>query len=118
MTQKYEVVLSSYAQRDIKNIGDYIYYNLNAPLAAVRNVEDLYNTIQNLAQYPYRFSHCNNLELAIRKIREQQFKHYRITYIVDEPNRRVAVLRVLHTLSNHTEDKYTGLQNEVDIFKK
>lgn len=99
----YEVVILPMAEDDITNQTDYIAYELNAPEAALRVVNGVRKTMNNLSIFPHSHELDEDRELAKYGIRKTYYKNYKVYFLIDERKRTVYILRVLHRLVNGRE---------------
>lgn len=95
---KYKVFTLPLAERDIAEQADYIAYELRTPETAIKMVKGFRKTINNLCIFPQKHSLDEDEELARYKIRRTYYKNYIIYFVIDELERIVYVLRVLHML--------------------
>ena len=79
---RFEVLLTTGAQKDLDEIADYIAEN-DSPGNAGRVLDQIEQTVIGLAEFPERGSHPKELlELGIREYRQVFFKPYRLIYRV------------------------------------
>ena len=79
---RYEVLMTSGAERDIEAIYDYI-AQFDSPANADYVLDSLEEVLQTLATHPDRGSHPKELlSLGIREYRQVMFKPYRLIYRV------------------------------------
>lgn len=95
---KYQVEISDVAKEDIIRNINYISYNKKSPGIAQTVLRGFRKQIENLSDSPKRHSLDEDEELSKLQIRKHYFKHYKIYYIVDDVQKIVYILRVLHML--------------------
>ena len=88
--ERYKVLLTAGAERDLEAIHDYL-FEFDSPAAADRVLDQLTDAVARLATFPERGSFPRELlTLGIREYRQTLFKPYRVIYrVVDD--RRVYV---------------------------
>lgn len=96
--QKYDVIILPLAEWDITNNTDYIYFEKKAPETALRLLDGFRKTIEALDFMPEQHELDEDTELAALGIRKCYYKNYKIFFYVDNDNKKVFVLRVLHML--------------------
>ena len=88
-----EIRISEKAKRQLRNI--YNYYSENSIQYAEHFLEDFYNKIESLKEFPKMYGIIPQLEqLNIRKL---LFKDYRILYQVDENIELIKIVAILHS---------------------
>ena len=92
----YRIEMTELAEEDLENIGDYIAFELKAPLAALDTVNGIREKADSLQQYPERHQLDEDEELAKLGIRRIFYRNYKIYYIVQQDT--VKVVRILHML--------------------
>ena len=93
---KYRVIIEAPAKTDLRSILLYITEILKEPATARRIYHSIKEMILSLDQMPLRFPIVRDEALAERGIRWLPAENYTVFYIVDEPENKVNVLRVLH----------------------
>ena len=96
----YAVDIDVHAQRDIKEIYDYIFHDLENPIAAIRIADLIAEEIENLSEMPKRYHVWPYEPWGSRGIRSAIVENYHIMYQVDEANATVTVLRVFYGRRN------------------
>ena len=94
----YRIEMTDLAEEDLENIGDYIAFELKAPLIALDTVNGIREKAESLQEYPERHQLDDDEELAKRGIRRIFYRNYKIYYIVQQDT--VKVVRVLHMLTD------------------
>ena len=92
---KYEVVISEQADRDIRELFEYIAFELLAPDNAAGQLNRLEMAIDSLAVYPLRHALYRVSPWMDRGLHIMPVDNYCVLYIVEESEARVSVLRVL-----------------------
>ncbi|MEG0257509.1 MAG: type II toxin-antitoxin system RelE/ParE family toxin [Christensenella sp.] len=92
----YKIRLLGSARKDIKNVGDYIRDDLEAPETAQEVVRGILESILVLRTLPSRHALYDDIVLAQRGIRQQYYKNYIVFYKVFETEKAVEVLAILH----------------------
>ena len=78
--ERYEVLLTEGAERDLESIYDYI-AEFDTPANADYVLDRLMKAVKSLATFPERGSHPKELlALGIREYRQAVFKPYRVIY--------------------------------------
>ena len=95
---RYSVIILPYAEDDISNATDYIAFDKKSPATALNLARGLRKAISSLQTVPYRHEFDEDEELAALQVRRHYYKNYKIYYIVDEKEKTVYILRVLHML--------------------
>jgi toxin ParE1/3/4 len=79
---RYEVLLTRSAERDLESIHDYI-SEFDSPASADHVLDRLMEVVHTLAQFPERGSYPKELvALGIKEYRQTAFKTYRVIYRV------------------------------------
>ena len=80
--QRYEVLLTAGAERDLESIHNYI-AGFDSPAIANHVLDRLLGVAESLAAFPERGGHPKELlALGIREYRQTHFKPYRVIYRV------------------------------------
>lgn len=95
-TTKYEVFVTSAAERDLRDIYEYIAIRLESPRAARGQVERIRTAVIGLSQMPNRFRAYDREPWSSRGIRIRAVDNYLVFYIVGEEEKRVTVVRVIY----------------------
>lgn len=92
----FQVVITQTAKQDLNDTFEYIYNDLQSPLAAFHYLNKMEGAIFSLNEFPKRYPiYAENL-WEKRKLRVMTSGNYRVYYIVDEPQQIVTVIRVLY----------------------
>ena len=97
MAEKYRIVILPEAQRDIREIVDYIAGELAAPQAARRLVSAFEQEVRSLALMPKRVRLVDEQPWRDRGIRRTRVKNYYVYYLVDDEQSAVQVLAMIYT---------------------
>jgi toxin ParE1/3/4 len=92
----YEVSLSPEAQQDLRGIVAYLSLTLENPTLASETAQALYEGIASLSSLPYRCPALTKEPLASRGVRYLLMKPYLVFFIIDEPAKKVRVIRLAH----------------------
>ena len=87
-----EIRISEKAKRQLRNI--YNYYSENSIQYAEHFIEDFYNKIESLIEFPKMYGVIPQLEK--HNIRKLLFRNYRILYQIDENEKLINVVAILH----------------------
>lgn len=101
--QYYKINMSKEAQKDLDGIVNYIIYELMQPKNAMKCAEGIIKKITTLQIYPERNAVENDFRIRKRleiQLRKTFYKNYKIYYTIDEKNKIVYVLRIIHMLRN------------------
>ena len=93
---KYEVVISAQAEDDLREIFDYIAYELQAPLNAVNQLDRLEKNIFSLEFMPNRFRAFEREPWLSRGLRILPVDNFLVLYILDEISLTVTIIRVMY----------------------
>lgn len=107
---KYEVLVASEAERDLRDIYDYVATRLESPRAARGEVERIQAAVHGLSEIPNRFRAYERGPWCTRGMRVRAVDNHLVFYIVDEARRRVTVARVMYG----GMDVDTALSHEAD----
>lgn len=88
-----EIRISEKAKRQLRNI--YNYYSENSIQYAEHFLEDFYNKIESLMEFPKMFGVIPQLKK--QNIRKLLFKNYRILYQIDEDEELIKIVAILHS---------------------
>lgn len=97
---KYEVYVTENAYKDLKEISDYITFNLLEPSISENIINEIDKAILGLEVMPSRFEKVNNKYFLNRNVRKCFVSNYMILYSVDGDKKAVTVIRVLYGKSN------------------
>lgn len=92
----YKINLSDSANRDLRNIFEYIFYNLNAPQSASGILDKLENGILSLEEMPNRHKVIEREPWMSRKVRLMPVGNYVVIYHSDDNTATVNIMRILY----------------------
>ena len=93
---EYTVIIESTAKSDLRGILRYITETLKEPVIAKRIYSSIKEKIMSLDQMPQRHPLVRDETLAARGLQWMPAENYSIFYVIDEENRKVSILRILH----------------------
>lgn len=96
----YSIQITGPAEKDLKEIVNYIAKELLEPKAARNILNIIANKIISLEDMPYRNGLVSDLRLANKGIRKIIVKNNIIFYIVEEERKTVAIIRILYNKRN------------------
>lgn len=96
---KYKVVISSKAYRDLDDIYSYIKKELLVPNTALKLVEEIEERILSLYLFPYRGVERKTGVYSNKGYRQIIVKNYTIVYRVEESTKRVVIITVKYSPS-------------------
>jgi toxin ParE1/3/4 len=96
MKSSYDVIVQEAAQRDLREIWEYLADESFAPVAAARVLDGLYHTIASLKEMPERHALISDGILRKKGVRKLPIAGYIVFYKVNNEEKSVAVLRILH----------------------
>lgn len=105
----FDVQITSHAERDLRQIFEYIYNELQSPINANNQLDRLEDRITRLDQMPFRYRLYEREPWKSRGLRVMPVDNYLVFYIPDEQTQIVNVVRVMYGGRNVTEilDKTT-----------
>jgi toxin ParE1/3/4 len=92
----YEIEISEEAEADLRSIFEYILYELHSPQSAIRQLEQLEESIMNLDQMPERFHLYEKQPWHNRGLRIMPVDNYCVLYITDKEKALVTIIRVMY----------------------
>ncbi len=98
---EFEVVLTSQAQLDFRNITNYLLYEIKSEQAATSVADDMENTIERLSRMADALKLCENprlRSLGYRTIRFKRHSYFMLYRIEDE---KVYVDGIYHDLQDY-----------------
>ena len=97
---KYEVLVSEQAQRDLKDIANYLSSNLLEPNVAKNILSEIDKAILSLEEMPYRY--CLVADNLLKKvgIRKLIVKNYIVFFKVYETKKTVGIVRIMYGRRN------------------
>jgi plasmid stabilization system protein ParE len=93
----YKVKITEPAESDLESIAGYIFFQLNAPTAALNTVRAIRKAIANLKTNALLHPFVRDDRLAAKGYRPLLVKNYIVFYVVAEKDKLVAVDRVIHS---------------------
>lgn len=96
----YFVEISERAEHDLRNIYEYIAFELSSPENASGQLERLEKNIMGLEQMPNRFRRYENEPWHSRGLRVLPVDNFVVFYIPDEEAKNVTVVRVMYAGRN------------------
>ena len=96
MTKSYNVIIQNAAQNDLYAIWEYIAGELKNPNVAAHMLDKLHKSILSLRELPERHALLTDKLLRSKGIRKILVENYIVFYRVNEEEKSVAVLRILH----------------------
>ena len=93
---EYSVIIETTAKSDLRGLLRYITETLKEPVAAKRIYFSIKDKIENLYHMPQRHPLVRDEALAGRGLRWMPAENYSVFYVINEENKKVNVLRVLH----------------------
>lgn len=96
--QQYKIKIGELAEQDLENAGDYIAFELLNPIAATNMVKCIREQINKLEIFPASHELDDDLILAELGVHKTYYKEYKIFYTIDENEKTVYVVRILHML--------------------
>ena len=91
------VEISERAEHDLRNIYEYIAFELSSPENASGQLERLEKNIMGLEQMPNRFRRYENEPWHSRGLRVLPVDNFVVFYIPDEETKKVTVVRVMYS---------------------
>ncbi len=101
------IVYSAQARQDIRNIYEYIAFQLFAGETAARQIKRIFAAIRSLEQMPMRYPQYSNKQWKNKGLRFVPVDNFLVFYHVDEKNRKVSVVRIMY--------KGKDIQKELDV---
>lgn len=92
----FTVEISEQADLDLRNIYEYIAFELQSPENANGQLDRLEESILSLAQMPERFRRYENEPWHGRGLRIMPVDHYCVFYIPDKEKAVVTIIRVMY----------------------
>lgn len=93
----YEIIITEQADADLRNIYEYIAFELLSPDNAAGQIERLEKHIMGLEKFPEKFKHYEKEPWHSRGVRIMPVDNYLILYIPDKDAKIVTVIRVMYT---------------------
>lgn len=92
----YEIEITDQADSDLRNIYEYIAFELQSPETALSQLNRLEGSIMNLDHMPKRFRKVENEPWYSRGTRIMPVDNYCVFYIPDEEKALVIIIRVMY----------------------
>ncbi len=92
----WEIEFTDQAKRDLRDIIDYITFELREPQIAVNTARQITNEILSLNQMPMRYRLYDEEPWQSRGLRYFSVKNYLVFYYPDEKRNTVFVVRVIY----------------------
>ncbi len=96
--QQYKIRINELAEQDLENAGNHIAFKLFNPIAAENMVKGIRKQINKLDMFPESHELDDDPILAELGVHKTYYKEYKIFYIIDENEKEVIVVRILHML--------------------
>ena len=100
---KYEIHMSTHANKAIDQIVDYIAFMLMNPQAAIYLAEELRDEIYSLQWMPSRFAIVDEEKWRARGFRRMIVKNYYVYYRIDEEQNIVFIADVISMRRDQTD---------------
>lgn len=91
----YLVLYSQAAYSDLKNVYNYITYDLLEPIVAGNLIKKIENAVASLSMFPWRHQKCESSQIEKEERRQFSLNGYAIIYEIDERNKTVKILRIV-----------------------
>ena len=92
----YSVQITSHAESDLREIYEYIAYELLSPPTAARQLQRLEEEVLSLDQMPNRYPAYQEEPWYSRGLRVMSVDNYLVFYIPDAATQTVSVIRVMY----------------------
>ena len=93
---KYTVIISREAEKDLREIYEYIAFELQSPDNASGQLERLEKAILSLNEMPYRFREYNRKKWKKHRQYVMPVGNYCVFYVPDDDMERVTITRVIY----------------------
>ena len=97
----YKIVITDFAWNQLKNITDYIIYDLKNPIAADSVLSDFEKAVESLERSAELFAPCEEPELAKHDYRKYHLEKHRYILLYRIVKEEVIVDRVYHELQDY-----------------
>ena len=111
---KYSIIIEPLAEEDIIRNVEYIAYDKRSQQTALELGKGFRKQIASLALNPARHAYDDDEKLAQLQIRKHYYKNYKIYYFVDEREKKIYILRVLHMLVDSKAILLRMMNNQID----
>ena len=102
--EKYKIIITPTAYKELNITYDYIAYNLKAPQALADLMRRIENSIQNLKKSPKMYAEIAKIDELNRVYRKIVVKNYVVLYTIDEINRIVYIAHIYYGGRNYIDD--------------
>ncbi len=92
----YQVIVSDEAQRDLRNIFEYISYTLKAPQSALNIFESIEKSVLSLDQMPKRYKVIDREPWQTRNVRLMPVGNFVVIYFIDDIEMKVNIIRIMY----------------------
>ncbi|MBL1056628.1 type II toxin-antitoxin system RelE/ParE family toxin [Ligilactobacillus agilis] len=89
--------ITAQADKDIRNIYEYIAYDLQSPKNASNQLERIEKCIMSLDHLPKRYRFYDREPWKTRGLRIVPIDNYCVFYFVDDDNLTVSIIRVMYS---------------------
>lgn len=100
MPQKYKLLISGDARRDLDEIFEYIAEELANPSAAVRLIDKIRSALDNVRAFPDSCPKINNELVRNQNLRKLIVDNYIVFYEIDNEQEQIVVIRVMYGMQN------------------
>lgn len=104
--KSYAVKITSYAQKQMAEIRDYIAFRLCSPDSAANLLREMYKATTSLSQMPERFGKIEEEPWRERGIRKLSVKNFFVYYWIDEESSVVYVTAVTYAMRDQINVLY------------
>lgn len=103
MDRKYRIIIEKYAQKDLKEIYDYITYTLLNKQAAIQLLNKINEKFDTISMFPKSAPLINNEHIKNKEIRKLLIDNYIAFYEIDEINYEIKIIRIMYGMKNYIE---------------
>ena len=96
MDKQYKLKITPAAADDLKNIYNYIKYNLISNTAASNIIKEISTKLKSLTNFPYMYELSQDKILCQKGYRKLVIKKYVALYLIDEEKKFVIVSRIFY----------------------
>lgn len=96
----YSVTISIEAEKDLREIFEYIYFKLQSPQSAELQLNRIVKAIKSLDEMPYRFKKYNCDFCKTTELRMITIDNYCVFFIPRENDKTVTIIRVVYGARN------------------
>ena len=94
---KYNVIIESTADSDLRGILRYINETLKEPVTANRIYFSIKEKIESLNNFPQRYPFVRDEVLKLRGLRWMPAENYSVFFVINEAKYNVYILRILYS---------------------